>query len=534
MSASTVLLGVREPFTPLGFDLMSQMFPTIINIMTARKKKLLTNNFVAYAGQRIYVDMTYLLSNRLVATQFANALSGNDLPLKGVMLQLIEDYGRQLRKQGIRFKLPLGFIKYGLSITSKMLAIGKIPNSQRYEAMKLEGNRWFANIVKDYERADTNKERLEFANKALVEAFKLSQVEAFYCIDTNNYIKIDKLLKKHFGDTYKVETLAQSLPGCFTQTMTIRLNEYAKSCKVKDIEPSIEDPDFKVLVKDYGHRGNIELDFGTARWREDPTYLLDLVKSYMVDDMFVRNLQNHKDKRQEAENMIEEVVNKLSSIIGKKRAEKFRTYMINYRYGAAMREYPKSDIVRFMELARKSVQVIGQRLVEEGRLDYQDDVFYLHQVEILKGVNLKEIVMKAKEAYNKEMKRKSIPRMLLNNGHTYYSTTKVTPGANTLVGSPLSAGVYEGVIKMVYDPLNNTLKEGEIMVTESTNPSWTPLFATAGALIMEYGGPMSHGGIVAREYGIPAVVGISAAMDVLKDGQRVRINGESGFIELLE
>lgn len=83
------------------------------------------------------------------------------------------------------------------------------------------------------------------------------------------------------------------------------------------------------------------------------------------------------------------------------------------------------------------------------------------------------------------------------------------------------------------DPLNSNLQEGEIMVTESTNPAWTTLFATAKGLIMEYGGPVSHGGIVAREYGIPAVVGIQSASSLLKDGQKVRINGETGVVEIL-
>ncbi len=533
MSACTVLLGIREPFTPLGFDLMSMMFPTIINVMTARKKKLLTNSFVAYAGNRIFIDMSYLLSNGLVAKQFAGAFAGNDLPLKDVMLQMLEDYGKRFRRQGIRFRLPLGFVKYGITMSKDIMKINKIPNAQRYDALIEEGDRWYNEIYKDYESADTTLERLDFVTKALVEAFKLSQKQASYCLDVNNYIKIEKVLKKHFANTYKVETLVQSLDGCVTQTMTMDLNKYAKYCVEQKIEPTYDHGKFIEIVEKYGHRANVELDFGTMRWREDPTYLMNLVKNYMTDDMYVRNLQDHENKRQQALDMIEEVTAKLVDIIGKKKALKFKTYMINYRYGVAMREYPKWDIVRFLELSRKSVQVIGDRLKAEGKLEDRNDIFFLRREEIIEGNNLKSLVDKAKESYDKEMKRKSIPRMLLNNGRTYYSASKLTPGAKTLQGAPLSAGTYEGNIKIVYDPMNHTLQEGEIMVTESTNPAWTPLFATAGALIMEYGGPMSHGGIVAREYGIPAVVGISSATDALKDGQRVRINGETGIIELL-
>lgn len=208
--------------------------------------------------------------------------------------------------------------------------------------------------------------------------------------------------------------------------------------------------------------------------------------------------------------------------------------MVNYRHSAAMREYPKSDIVRFMELGRKALKQVATRLVDEGKLEEVDDIFFLYKSEILSEGDLKALVSSHKEFYQKEMTRTSIPRMILNNGATYYSSTAIDKNSKTLQGLPLSPGSYEGVIRVVFNPNDTELQEGEIMVTESTNPAWTPLFATAGALIMEYGGPMSHGGIVAREYGIPAVVGIPSATDVLRDGQRVRIDGESGVIELID
>jgi len=533
MSAGTVLLGMKEPFTPLGYDLMSQMFPTIINVMTARKKKPLTNHFVSYAGNRIFVDMTYLLSNRFVARQFANTFSENDLPLKGVMEQMLADYGKTFKHQGIRFRLPVGVLKYAVIMGFGARRIIKIPNDQRYAAMIEEGDRWYADIQEEYKQVKSVEERLAFARHSVVQAFKLSQAQAMYCLDANKYIKIEKILKKHFGDEYKVEILAQSLPDCMTQTMTMRLNEYAKICDERGSEPQANDPEFKMILDIYGYRGNTELDFGTQRWREDPTYLLELVRSYMTDQMYERNLADHKVKEEEALAMIEEVTRKLTDKIGKRKAGKLRTMMIHYRNSAAMREYPKYDIVRFLGLARKAVQSIGEELVVAGAIEKKNDIFFLREEEILSGQNLQETVTRAKAAYEREMKRTTIPRMVLNNGHTYYTAQAVDPQATVIYGMPLSAGVYEGIVRVVFNPRETLLKEGEILVTETTNPSWTPLFATAGALIMEYGGPMSHGGIVAREYGIPAVVGIPSASKTLKNGQRVRVNGETGTVEIL-
>ena len=115
-----------------------------------------------------------------------------------------------------------------------------------------------------------------------------------------------------------------------------------------------------------------------------------------------------------------------------------------------------------------------------------------------------------------------------------HSARRADDNANISRGIPLSLGIYEGKIKIVFDPSDANLKEGEIMVTESTNPVWTPLFMVAKGLIMEYGGPLSHGGIVAREYGIPSVVGISSVTNIFKDGQLVRVNGDSGTVEILD
>lgn len=532
MSAGTVLLGMKEPFTPMGFDVMSQMFPTVINVMTMLKKPL-SNNFVKNTAGRMYIDMTYLMASKFVSKQFAKAFKDNDLPLQGVLESVIDTYGKQLTKQGIKFKMPLGVLKYSIGLTGKVMKIMKIPNDQRYDAFIDIGNEVFGESEKLYNNLKTIEDKIEFSMSSLVEAFKLSQTQAMYCLDVNNLVKVDKILKKNFGDDYNSVVLVQSLPRCMTQTMTVLLNQYAKSCAEAGKSPSKDDPEFIDILEKYGHRANIELDLGTKRWREDPSYLLGLVENYMKDNMYKRNLKDHEEKRQEALKFIEDVHKAMLDKKGKRQADKIKKLMVNYRIAAGMREYPKSDIVRFMELGRKALFSAGEELVSKGKLEKAEDIFFVHQEDVLKDRDLISLVKTNKENYDKEMKRTSIPRIIMNNGATYYTSTVVDPNSNTINGMALSPGVYEGKIRVVFDPMNTELQEGEIMVTESTNPAWTPLFATAGALIMEYGGPISHGGIVAREYGIPAVVGIPSATALLKDGQKVRVNGETGVIEFL-
>jgi len=532
LSAGTVLLGMKEPLTPLGFEMLSQMFPTIINVMTARKKPL-DNSFVKYAGRRLYVDITYLLASNFVAKQFANAFSGNDLPLKDVMHALLDKHGKTFSRQGIKFKIPWGVVKYGLSMAGKMRKVNKIPIGQRYDAMIQVGEEVYQNCLRAAKNLKSLPDKLDFMDRAMVDAFVLSQQQGLYCIEFNDIEKIKKTIKGMYGDRFDLELLIHSLPRCVTQELTIKLNLAAGYFAENNLEPTADHPRITDILDRFGHRGNTELDFGTRRWSEEPKFIIDQIKSYRQDNMYERNLADIAEKAKRAAALIEEIYQMMKRDKGEKSAAKLKKRMLSYRIAAGMREYPKYDIVRIMGIARKVMLGVGDEFKQEGLIDNEEDIFFLFKQDILSKENLKEKVTANKADYQREMSRTSIPRIVLNTGETYYSAHGIDPESKVLRGMPLSPGIYEGLIRVVYDPLNSNLQEGEIMVTESTNPAWTPLFATAKGLIMEYGGPVSHGGIVAREYGIPAVVGIPSASGILKDGQRVRLNGETGVVEIL-
>lgn len=532
LSAGTVLLGMREPLTPLGFEMLSQMFPTIINVMTMQKKAI-DNSFVRYAGCRLYVDMTYMLANKFVSKQFSNAFSGNDLPLKDVMHGVIDKHGKEFRSQGIKFRIPWGAFKYGLGMIRKMKKVSKIPNEQRYDAMIQVGEEVYQEWLKKSKKLLTLEDMMDFIHNCLVEAFILSQKQALYCTEINDIAKIKKIVKKMYGERFDMEHLIHSLPRCITQELTIKMNLAAKYFAENKLEPTADHPRIKDILERFGHRGNTELDFGTPRWAEDPGFIINQVKTYMADNMYDRNLLDIADKANRAEELIEEIYQTVKSDKGERNASKLKRRMINYRIAAGMREYPKSDIVRMMGIARNVMLEVGEDFKTEELICHKEDVFFLFKEDILSKENLQEKIEVNKAYYQQEMARTRIPRIVLNTGETHYSAQRIDPRSKVIQGMPLSPGVYEGEIRVVFNPLHSNLQEGEILVTESTNPAWTPLFATAKGLIMEYGGPVSHGGIVAREYGIPAVVGITSASNLLKDGQRVRINGETGTVEIL-
>lgn len=532
-SAGTVLLGMKEPLTPLGFDMLSQMFPTILNVMTQQKKPL-DNRFVKYAAGRLYVDMTYMLASRFVSKQFGNAFSGNDLPFKGVMESLMKSHGKQFKKQGIRFKIPWGILKYAIKMMRRIRPIRKIPMEKRYAAMIAEGEATIQEWQQKANKVSSLEDRIHFIDQCMKAAFILSQKQGLYCIEMTDFEAIQKKVKKWYGTAFQLEPLVYSLPQCITQELTIALNQGAKFFAEEGIDPTKEHPVIQKILDRFGHRSTIELDIGVPRWREEPTYLIQQMQSYMVDGMYQRNLADITEKESQAEALIADIYKTVQQDHGEKKAAKLKERMIRYRIAAGMREYPKYDIVRMLDMARQVMLDAGDALVAEGNIEQREDVFFLSMDDLLKGVDLKKEIQSNRDFYLKEMERNRIPRVVLNNGETYYSAYPLTAGSKVLQGIPLSPGVCEGQVRIVYNPVNATLKEGEILVTESTNPAWTPLFATAKGLIMEYGGPVSHGGIVAREYGIPAVVGIPSVGNVLKDGQRVRINGETGTVELLE
>lgn len=533
LCASSVMLGMKEPFTPLGFDWMSQMFPTIINVMTAQKEPL-DNSFVKPAANRIYVDMTYLLSRPFIGRQFGKAFAGNDLPLEDTMNAMLDQHAQRFSRQGIKFKIPWGIFKYSFSMIGTFRAVSKLETDELYDEMKALGDALYAESKAQAQHLQTVDEKLAFGQKLLVDAFKLSQTQGLYCTAFTNLPKLEKKVHKWFGDRFDTTPLNHAFPDCITVELGMALNYLAKFFDEEGLEPTAEHPKMVAFLEKFGHRSTIELDFGVPRWSEEPEYILNLVKSYMVDQMYVRNVAEQQHKAQQAKQLIEDIYQALKADKGERRAHKFREQIVAARVAAGMREYPKFDIVRMLALARKIVLEVGRDYVDEGLLEQPEDIFFLHLDDLKRKQGLREVVQEHKAAYEKEMARTSIPRIVLNSGETYYSAQKIDPNSKVLQGMPLSPGSYEGQIRVVFDPSNSKLQEGEIMVTESTNPAWTPLFITAKGLIMEYGGPVSHGGIVAREYGIPAVVGISSATSVLQDGQRVRINGETGTVEILD
>ncbi|GAA0480049.1 phosphoenolpyruvate synthase [Actinoplanes capillaceus] len=282
----------------------------------------------------------------------------------------------------------------------------------------------------------------------------------------------------------------------------------------------------------YGHRAVAEIDVGLPRWSEDPRHVLGVLLNYQrLDDPAAAPDAVFAAAAREAEEMTATLTGRARGGL-RRRAVRFALHRA--RALAGLREFPKYYFVVVLAAARRQFAAVGAELAAAGRIGTADDVFFLDLPEIraaLAGRDQHAVVAARRAEYDREMRRRQIPRVLLSDG-TEPERELPRPAApdGALTGTPASSGTVTGPARVILDPVGAHLEPGEILIAPSTDPGWTPLFLTAGGLVMEMGGANSHGAVVAREYGIPAVVGVPDATTHLHTGQQVTVDGATGLI----
>ncbi len=524
---------VNEPFTPLGIEYWRLTNSAYTYYFYNQKKRILDPPFVKDFGGRMYLEMSHLLSKKMYQKKLPNSLSIKD-PLAGKILeQFIEKNQSTLSSQSSAFKISYGFMKWGMSML-KPYKLGKKDLNLAKEKCISEGENYTAKLQLRADNALKLEEKLKLIEATTLEVMDLSFKQMMYCTYALNAVeKADKEVKKLFGDRFDLEAIRHAIDNNPTTEMGMALQKLAMHFQKINKKPHVNDKNFKSFLKAYGHRSTTEIDMGFERWDENPAYILELINSYIDSDSARENYDSFIDKRKKAETVIDALYQAMEKKKGKSAAEKIKKIYMTYRTTAGLRERPKFDMVKSMQILRYMMLKEGDKLVKEGQLESKYDICFLRFKELRAGKNLRALAAQAKEDYEKYKKQVKVPRFVTNTGECFYSP-KEKLSKNSINGIAVSAGTYEGRVKVVFEPKGADLKKGEILVTRSTNPAWTPLFLNAGALIMETGGPIAHGSIVAREYGIPAVVGVTDATSRLKDGQLIRVNGESGIVTLLD
>lgn len=204
---------------------------------------------------------------------------------------------------------------------------------------------------------------------------------------------------------------------------------------------------------------------------------------------------------------------------------------------SGFREYPKYGMVNRYFVYKQALLKEAEQLVQSGVIQDKEDIYYLTLEELREAVCTNKldypIISQRKDEY-KLYEKLTPPRVITSDGEIIVGECKrENLRAEAIVGLPVSSGVTEGRARVILNMEDADLEDGDILVTSFTDPSWTPLFVSIKGLVTEVGGLMTHGAVIAREYGLPAVGGVENAAKLIKDGQRIRVHGTEGYIEIL-
>ncbi|RQX08190.1 rifamycin-inactivating phosphotransferase [Micromonospora arida] len=366
-------------------------------------------------------------------------------------------------------------------------------------------------------------------------------------------------LHEWLGDKNAADTLTLSAPGNVTSEMGLALLDVADVIRpYPEVVAFLQDvahDDFlddlpkvtggaearaaiEAYLDRYGMRCVGEIDITRPRWSERPgtlvPVLLDNIKLFEPGAARRRFEQGRQKARQQAQ----EVLTRLRALPdGQQKADEAARMIDRVRAFIGYREYPKYDIISRYFVYKQALLAEAERLVGAGVLTETEDVFYLtfqefHEVVRSHRVD-DELIRQRRDAFRSHQAL-TPPRVLTSDGEAItgsYRRDDVPAGA--LAGVPVSSGTVEGRARVILDMAQADLEAGDILVTAHTDPSWTPLFVGIAGLVTEVGGLMTHGAVIAREYGLPAVVSVLDATRLIRNGQRIRVHGSDGYVEIL-
>lgn len=372
---------------------------------------------------------------------------------------------------------------------------------------------------------------------------------------------VKKLLRTWLGDTESIHVLGRSLPGNVTSELGLRIGDLAdiarQNSPLPDYLQQTTDTDFytglseipnsdsfraklEEFMRLYGMRCPGEIDISKPRWREAPTALVSSIISHIRTMAPGEHRTKFQEAANEAERVAEHLIEQVRRRKGPIRAKMLRRVIHVYRNLGGLREHHKYLLIRYFDIYRQAILEEAQKLVQSGVLSEISDAFYvtLDELQALENGSFEGNVhqfIKERKQQEEINKKLTPPRVMTSEGEIITGRRSVANAPeDALIGTPVSSGVVEGYAKIILHPEHAELIEGEIMVAPFTDPGWTPLFLSAKALVMEVGGMMTHGAVVAREYGIPSVAGIDHATKVIQNGDYIRVDGTQGYVQILK
>jgi phosphoenolpyruvate synthase/pyruvate phosphate dikinase len=370
---------------------------------------------------------------------------------------------------------------------------------------------------------------------------------------------INDNMMKWLGEKNAADTLSLSIPNNITSEMGLELLDVADVIRpypeVINYLLHVKSDDFlDELVKldggqesqaalvaylnKYGMRCAGEIDITKTRWSERPTMLVPMILNNIKNFEPDAGHRRFEQGRQQALKKEQELLVRLALLPDGEQKVKETTRMISLiRDLAGYREYPKYGLVNRYFVYKQALLKEAEQLVRATVIYEKEDIYYLRFEELREVVRTNkldhQIISKRKDEY-KSFEKLTPPRCITSDGEIIRGAYKrENLPADAIAGLPVSSGVVEGRARVILNMEDADLEDGDILVTAFTDPSWTPLFVSIKGLVTEVGGLMTHGAVIAREYGLPAVVGVEHATRLIKDGQQIRVNGTDGFVEIL-
>ncbi|MEV4884701.1 phosphoenolpyruvate synthase [Chitinophaga ginsengisegetis] len=533
---------MTDPMKPLGLSLWQ---------LTASRPMF-------KAGGRLFVDITDSLATPTGRKTMIDAIGQHEPLIKDALITITE-------RKGFIKPLPDNkALNPALTSSGKSAAgiLGRIKNDPAIVSDLIRRFQTSIATLKQNIQTKSGPDLFDFilengqqSKKSLFDPQNMSAIMA----SADASIWINENMNTWLGEKNAADTLAQSAPNNITSKMGLELLDVADVIRpypeVINYLQQVREDDFldelarfnggpearnaiNTYLNKYGMRCAGEIDITRTRWSENPATLIPMMLSN------IKNLEPGAGKRkfdegkQEALKKEQELLARLKQLPdGEQKAAETAQMISLLRNFAGYREYPKYGIISRFFVYKQALLKEAEQLLRANVIHEKEDIYYLTFEELHEVVRTNkldhQLISKRKNEY-KLYEKLTPPRVITSDGEIITGKYKrENLPANAIVGLPVSSGVIEGRARVILNMEDADLEAGDILVTAFTDPSWTPLFVSVKGLVTEVGGLMTHGAVIAREYGLPAIVGVENATTLIKDGQRIRVNGTDGYIEIL-
>ncbi len=548
-------LGHQQNMIRAMAPLSLSLFPIILPVKLNSDG---SNPYLKFSGGRIFVDVTQGLRHPLARRVLFGLLSQFDI---------LAPRAFKLTMARPEFKGPHGIhlsfktIKFIYGILARILKTLWWRNLEGFTCQINERIDIFitetASCLEDY---SPGKKQIQVIFDVIQDTFPFFLNWVPEAVAGNIAARLLTKTAKRRLSPEKVEALTLGIPGNVVTEMNLALGDLADLAKQspslaewfthldKDAFSWLDKAEkidgsapffnaWKNFLDHYGSRGSSEIDIMMPRWNENPLPVLMVIGGNILKTESSRSLFDAQAAKREKV-FLELLKIAGHGLLGKLRVRKIkRLYHVLTETGG-MREHHKFVLIRLFWVVKQIMKKNALRLVQDGKLTSKDDLWFLTSRELLEiwndtSIHWDELINRRKDDLD-NFQKLTPPMILTSDGETpivRHQVDDAPPGA--LLGNPVSPGIVEGIAHVILDPLTETLQPGEILIAPFTDPGWTPLFINAAGLVMNIGGELAHGSVIAREYAIPAVVGVPQATVEIKTGQYLRVDGNRGIIEIL-